>query len=105
MAKKDSKKPTAFTKTVVHEEKLHSYFLHNMTTGMLHVGTGLKSKLPGQKGQEVHLSLPKDGKEFILRGLGGYSAKELFESPGVLKHERKKLLRKRSSYQVMRVKS
>lgn len=79
---------------VSKEEELISYFLINASGGMLSLDTGLKVNVTERHKRAVVLTLPKDNKPYAIKAMDGFSAKQLYEAPGVVRHEEKSLVRR-----------
>lgn len=84
------------------EMSQYSYFLKNKSKTMLMVNTFLQDKNFKQK-KHLSFCLLNEAGEFLIKPMGGYSAKEIFESKGILKLEQKGLISRREKKQLLMV--
>lgn len=82
------------------QKSITSYYLFNKSDGYLSLNTELKGEGTGRKRKHVVISLLKDRKEYLIQEQNGYSAKQLYFSPGVQKHIKKGYLRGREHKQL-----
>lgn len=84
------------------EKIISSYFYKNSIATTYTLNTKLKSKEPA-KGKYLSITILASGYEELLKETDGYSAKEIFESPGFQEHKEKKLLKARIENRTVKV--
>lgn len=70
----------------VEHKTLSHYFIKNKEGVAFSLDTRLKRKEPGKERFKLTIPVPGEKKEFRLLDQFGYTAKEIYESPGVKRH-------------------
>jgi len=89
---------------ISQQQSMSSYYLKNLSDGMLMVDTRLNDASTPRK-KYVSFLLMKEKGELLLQPMAGYSAKEIFNSKGVMRLEQKGKLRRLEKKQLIMVKN